>query len=234
MPISRPSRGFRWKRLLLVLAFTGVCLAAAPSSQPATPATQPLAGRFERELVRSPSATRAASPATQSLTGMQAFDLNPARLVLALGSVLMLIFVMRFVLKRFFPHVTSPKSNTAMRVLTRLPINPKQQLLLVQVGRRMVVVGDSGTHLSAISEITDQDEVVQLLAQLSEDHRSGESKTFVNLFGKARQDFDEEEVSQGEKHSLAIESPEEIEATKNELHGLISKVRDLSSQFRKE
>jgi flagellar biogenesis protein FliO len=227
---SRFARRFHWNRILFVIAFASVCLAAGPTTSPVAPTTQ--AAGSGRELVRSSS--RVSSPTTQQGNGLTSFELDPGRLLLSLGSVLLLIFAMRFVLKKFFPHVATPKTSTAMRVLTRLPINPKQQLLLVQVGKRMVVVGDCGTSLSKISEITDPDEVVQLLGQLSEDNRSIETRSFVNLFGKARQGFDEQEVSTGEKQSLVEETPDEIEATKNELSGLISKVRDLSSQFRKQ
>ena len=234
MRASALPRRFLWNRLLIASAFVFACLAAGPTTNPAAPATQQSSGRFEREVVRAPGAIRQNVSTSQPSAALNTFDFDTTRLFLALGSVLLLIFVMRFVLKKFFPHVTTPRSSTAMRVLTRLPINPKQQLLLVQVGRRMVVVGDSGTNLSSISEITDPDEVAQLIAQLSEDHRSIETRSFVNLFGKARQDFDEQEVSSGEKNSLVTDdSPEEIEATQSELHGLISKVRDLSSQFRK-
>jgi len=226
-----------------------LCVAATPATAPsqsipanptattsttATPATQS-SGRFERDLVRPPGTVRAPASISQPSAGLNTFDLNPGRVVLALGTVLALIVVMRFLLKRFFPHVTTPKTINAMRVLSRLPINPKQQLLLIQVGKRMVVVGNSGTQLSQIAEISDPDEVAQLLGTLSEEHRAPEIKSFVNLFGKARQDFDDDEVSTGEKNSLVSDdSPEEIEATKTELHGLISKVRDLSTQFRKQ
>lgn len=229
--------------MFLCIPLVLLSIAAAPTTAPTTrptavvavaPSTQP-AGRFEQELIRAPGTAPKKASTSQPAANLNSFDLEPGRVVLALGTVLALIVVMRFVLKRFFPNAISPKSIHSMRVISRLPLNPKQQLLLVQVGRRMVVVGNSGTQLSPISEITDPDEVAQLMGQLSDEQRAPELKSFVNLFGKARQDFDEEEVSSGEKQSLVPDVvSQDIESTTSELQGLISKVRDLSSQMRKQ
>lgn len=215
--------------ILLVLS----CLAAGPSTHPST---QP-AGKYEQQTLRAPTRSRAAGPPTsQPAASLDTFDFDTKRVVIALGSVIALIVVLRLVLKRLFPQVVAPKAANVMRVLARLPINPRQQVLLLQVGRRVVVVGDCGQAMSSLGEISDPDEVTQLLSQISEDSRGNETRSFVNLFGKARSNFDEEEVGANEKHSLVSEKlndPEEIDAARGELHGLIEKVRNLSSQMRK-
>jgi len=64
----------------------------------------------------------------------------------------------------------------AMKILSRLVISPKQQLLMIQIGRRIVVVGDAGGQMSPLSEITDSDEAAALVAQLADEKSHQSSK----------------------------------------------------------
>ena len=59
----------------------------------------------------------------------------------------------------FSRHGRAGEARGVVRVLSRTPVTPKQQVLLVQVGRRVLVVADNGTQMNPLSEITDPDEV---------------------------------------------------------------------------
>jgi len=112
---------------------------------------------------------------------------DPRRLILALSIVLGIIFTLRWVGRKYFPAV-GPKASSAVRVLSRSPIAPKRQVLLVQVGRRVLVLADNGTQLNPLSEITDADEVASLIGQVGSSATPG---VFDSAFGKARDSFDE-------------------------------------------
>jgi flagellar biogenesis protein FliO len=150
---------------------------------------------------------------------------------LGLAAVLALIFVLRWVAKWAFPGVASARPTAAMRVLSRTCVSPKQQLLLVQVGRRVLVVGDSAGHLRGISEIADPDEAAALVAQITEEQSRSSARAFGSLFGRVRNGFEprDEQAAGG---LLTGDDDDEPEA-QPALAGLSQHVRRISDQFRR-
>jgi flagellar biogenesis protein FliO len=168
-------------------------------------------------------------------------SLDIRRVALALGIVLGLVFVCRWAARWMFPGVAAGRSSQVMKVLSRSVIAPKQQLLLVQVGRRLVVVGDCGQQMNALAEISDPDEVASLLGQLrAQPEASESSKPFAPLLGRARDEFGDlpvppvtEPFAPGgdeEENELAIAG---VVETRGELTGLTEKIRMLSRQLGK-
>ena len=52
-------------------------------------------------------------------------------------------------------------------VLARATVSPRHQLLLVRLGHRLVLVGQSPASLTALSEVTDAGEVAALIEAAS-------------------------------------------------------------------
>jgi flagellar biogenesis protein FliO len=153
------------------------------------------------------------------------------RVVISLAIVLALVFLCRWAAKWFFPSAAVGRSSQVMKVLSRAVIAPRQQLLLVQVGKRLVMVGDCGQQMSALAEITDPDEVATLLGQLRADTPAPESTNpFAPLLGRARAQFDESTVpSAGEPDDEDSEMVlAGVAQTRTELSGLTEKIRMLS------
>ena len=148
--------------------------------------------------------------------------------------VLGLIFAMRWAGKKYFPSAGVPRSGGAMKILSRLVISPKQQLLMIQIGRRIVVVGDASGQMSALSEITDPDETASLIGQIAEEKSAGSVKAFGSLFTRA-----EENSGPGRSSTLkrppAADSPSApdpvIQTARGEIDELSDKLRLLSAQF---
>jgi hypothetical protein len=116
-----------------------------------------------------------------------------------------------------------------MQVVARAPIAPRQQLMLVRVGRRLVVVSNSAGQMTPLSEITDADEVAELLGQLKRGKEPG-ANPFASIFHRAEADYDPSPDAPAE-----IEAPPEEEspaAVRAELNGLMEKVRGMARQFR--
>ena len=94
------------------------------------------------------------------------------RTLAALAVVVVLILAARIMLKRFGP-VSGPRRREVLDVLARATVSSRHQLLLVRVGRRVVLVGQSPSSLAALSEVTDAEEAAALIEAAS---RSGLKK----------------------------------------------------------
>ncbi|HEX8340476.1 MAG TPA: flagellar biosynthetic protein FliO [Tepidisphaeraceae bacterium] len=231
-PAVRPAPACRvarpWARALLLLVIL-VSTAIAPAQT-----TQPDRASAASPVARSSTSRPAPSPANA------AFDWQ--RLVIAMSVVLTLIFLLRYVAGRAFPGLVAGKGSRAVRVLSRSALAPKQQLMLVQVGRRVIVIGDSAGELTSLSEITDPDEVASLLGQLDSAEPAAPARPFAHLFGHAREQYAEptESIAPAEPPARRrddsniepIGAGEELEQTQSEISGLIDRMRSLTKTMR--
>ena len=186
-----------------------------------------------------------AAPPTRSPTS----SLDLKRLGLSLGLVLGLIVVARFAMRRLFPAATVGRSSQVIKVLSRSVLAPKQQFLLLQVGRRLIVVGDSGASMNALAEISDPDEVAALVGQLSSEQSAASSvATFGALFRKSASEFEKASdgaAAGGSPLSATLDAARDaseqtapagdphLERASGELSGLMERVKLLSSQLRR-
>jgi flagellar biogenesis protein FliO len=209
--------------VLLLLLFMG----AGPATNAAP------AGRYDNLPLR--TAPTGAGPATQrssagSASSIDGFDTR--RVALSLAGVISLILILKMVARKVFPQAGSGNASSATRVLSRTLIAPKQQVILLQVGKRIVVVGDCGTQLNALTEISDPDEVASLVGQIELDKSSASiSRKFGGLFQRASKPFEDETWNSTAAVSDMPAPPHE--ATSGDLVGLSEKIRLLSSQFRR-
>ena len=222
--------------------------ALAPATRPATPATrpatQPAIASVRPEIGETPirrdaprpQASRAEAEPQPAAPG---FDF--ARVAGALAIVLTLIFALRWLLKRSMHGAGMPGATNAVQVLTRSPVSPRQQVLLVRVGRRLLVVSDCNGQLSPLSEITDPDEVAALVGQLRDEKLTAASTSFGNLLGRWRRGAGDGDEVEEEFPRAAPDVPERAEddddpaavAASQEISGLVERVRLLSSQFKR-
>jgi flagellar biogenesis protein FliO len=169
-----------------------------------------------------------------SLPGVaKAPSMDYQRVVFALLAVIALIFVLRALGRFFFPSVTSRGQSRVVEVLSRSALAPKQQVMLLRVGRRVIVVGDSGTQMNTLCEISDPDEVAGLVGQLREE-KTAAAAAFSSLFGRFNRRFGPEEEREESSPAAALrDEPEEpsVRSAQGELDGLRERVRLLAEQF---
>ena len=127
-----------------------------------------------------------------------------------------------------------PPRISAVKILGRCTISPRQNLLVIQFGKRLVLVGDTGANLNPLCEITDPDEVAAILAQ-ARDESISVARRFESLFGRARKDFAEAPTAQpgdqfDDAHDIKPDDPS-LEDTQKELSDLREKVRDVARQI---
>lgn len=82
----------------------------------------------------------------------------------ALALVLGLMALLYFGLRRWAPSIKVQDAGL-VRVMGRTVVGPRQSLLLVSVGHRVVLVGVSPDRIDRVCEISDADEVAAMTAQ---------------------------------------------------------------------
>lgn len=200
-------------------------------------------GAYERDALRVTLTEKAADGSTTQPSAATSRgaggSVSSLRVVSALALVLALIFGLRWVGRRYFPAVTGGRTAGSVRVLSRSPVAPKQQVLLLQVGRRVLVVADNGTQLSPLSVITEPDEVAQIIGQHSSTATPG---VFESAFGKAQDTFeetapataapdDETEIGLATGSEPHQNEQESIASAQGDIKGLMDKVRGLAEQL---
>jgi flagellar biogenesis protein FliO len=223
--------------LAVMLAAIPSAVFAQSTSRPSRPASRPSQSSYS-DLERLPiHGAPTTSPTTQQ-TGFSGNANRPTnlislpRLLMALAVVLVVIFFLRAVGQKFFPNITMSRASSAVRVLSRNPIAHKQQVILVQVGRRILVLADNGSAMNPLSEITDPDEVAQLIGQIS-----GSGERFTSEFNKAQNEFEgtdgpmeNTELFNDEAEDVDV-LPERMTDAHGEINGLMEKVRGLAKQL---
>jgi flagellar biogenesis protein FliO len=226
----------RWIALALLMACAAFATIAHADSAPLASPSPPADSLEHRPIARDGAvagSSRVPSPANPAKDG---FD--PARVVLALAGVLALILILRTGLRRIFPGAISHRATRAIKILSRSVVSPKQHLLLIQVGKRLVVVGDSGAQLNPLCEIADEEEVAAILSQVREESATA-ARRFDLLFGRARKEIEEDHTPApaAAPCDAAFDPTHEINdpaliQTQNELTCLSEKARELARQLR--
>ena len=202
--------------VLLLAASAG--WAGAQSTQPAA-----AAGRAPSNLIhRSAAPTTAGSSPTSNQTGA-----SGVRVFLSLAAVLGLITLLYWGSRRVMPAAAGAGRPTqAVQVLSRTRLSGKQKILLIQVGRRLLVVGDSGQQLNTLCEIDDAEEAAALIEQVSGASRNGSASASALSSAASRLRPAAAESGAGEANPDA--SPD-LKTAQQELDGLVQRVRRIAS-----
>jgi flagellar biogenesis protein FliO len=216
------------------LSFIAVLAIVLPTLADSPPTLEQHAGKPILRDTPTPSAV--AVPALNQ----QSLDLNSGQVALALLAVVGLILLLRYCTKKFLPTTMSASARQTVKVLARCPLGPHQQVLLLQVGKRILVVGDRpAAGLNCLSQITDPDEVAMLLGQIQRDKDAPVSRPFAAWFGRASEAFTDSdtELTQSPQSPLEVgdvdessDSPPAVERSV-ELAALTARVRNLARQF---
>ena len=217
--------------LTVLAAVLAICQPVRAQSKPAMDVGSVSAEDSLESQPVAPDSPGAAAKSAAPSQSPPAF--GATRVVLALAGVVGLILLLRGGVRRLFPGAAPVRANSAVKVLARCPISPKQHLLLIQFGKRLVLVGDTGSHLNPLCEISDPEEAAAVLA-LARDESMSTARRFDSFFGLARRGFAETPASSegrfDDSHDVIADDPS-LEATRKELAGLSDKVRDVARQL---
>lgn len=122
----------------------------------------------------------------------------------ALAVVIGLIFLVRFLVRRFGGGAAPIGRNQPVEIIARTAVGGKQHLLLVRMGERVVLVGQSVGGMVSLSEITDPEEVGRLVKAAGEGRDTAFSGILKRKSGQFVQSGTEreDEASSGEASAL--------------------------------
>lgn len=130
---------------------------AAPATLPAQPPASPEGGILGHRPPPADARALASSPVS---TG------QALRMFLSLGGVLLLFGGGVWALRRMMPGAAPATSGGRLvEVLSRAAVGPKQSVVLVRVGSRLVLVGVTPESIRTLSEIQEAGEVERLAFQ---------------------------------------------------------------------
>lgn len=143
--------------------------------------------------------------------------------IMPLVMVMALVFALAWALKKIAPRFgVAPVGS--LRVVGRAALSPKNQLVLVEVGKRLVLVGVSPDRVERITEITESIEVAGLTGKLRVPGQADSSGSFDTLLSIETTQFKSSDSSDVEESEveLAETSPRGEPLTK-----LMNRVRSL-------
>lgn len=239
-----------WSALIIVMGARSALAAAAesrvvqinfgpqtaPTTQQAAVAPPKAPGKSQYESIE--LGKRAAQQKNSSAPNLST-DSSALRVAGALGVVLGCIFIVRWAGKKFLGLQSTGNGGGAVVILSRTAVSPRQQLMLIQVGRRIVLVANCGVQMNALCEISDADEVAALAGQLQERRRTSATSAFLSIFGKAGAKFEAQqpaispEISNDEEQSQDEPLEPELATTRQEMRGLMDRVHQLAQHYRK-
>lgn len=201
-------------------AFTGSATAASAASATSA-ATATAAEDVEQHLLGGkPSESHSAGAGLKSGkptgNGLMGF-------ALPLAAVLALIAIIVWAVKKYLPNVRRLTGSTAMKVVARTHLSPRQSIAVVRLGRRLLVVGQTADSLTPLGVVEDPEEVSELLGEIE----SGKSTSAVGHFSKVFQKTNDEFAATDE---ATVNEPAdgEIDRVRTELESLTRKVREVT------
>jgi flagellar biosynthetic protein FliO len=172
--------------------------------------------------------TTSKAPGAGAVEGSGSWD--TIRVFVALLIVLAAIYLCKWLMRRIMGLPSASSSEQLVKVLSRTNISPKQSVVVLQVGQRVLVVADSGQQMSTLCEITDAEEIRAFTGGPVPAKAPFESVLRREM---SRQDGDEDSdaPAASEPQAEAITGGG-LSPTRREVHSLLEKVRGLSQQFK--
>ncbi|MBN2581664.1 MAG: flagellar biosynthetic protein FliO [Planctomycetes bacterium] len=140
-----------------------------------------------------------------------------------LGPLVVVLGIMAVVLwaaRKFVPGMRRLGGSSAVRVLARTHLSPRQSITLVKVGQRILVVGQTADRLTTLAAITESDEVSQLLGECHSQTVENVSGSFKKVFRDVDSDF------------AAADEPQDDGAAEPELGRVRTQLDDLARKVR--
>jgi flagellar biogenesis protein FliO len=212
--------------LTCVALMASAKIALAQATRPATVAP---ADPFKDVLIAAPRTNAATQASVSSPKSAPSDPLETRRVVLALGTVLLAVYIVHRVWRRLGMPGSPNKPGQTLQIISRLAVSPRQQILLIRVGRRFVLIGNSGTQMNSLCEISDPEEAAALLGHTVTESKESISATFNDVLDGAQQQFNVD--AQPKPPGAAPEEDASLTAARDELTSMMDKVRSLSQQF---
>lgn len=192
---------------------------APPTPQPSSPNPDDL-----RPLGPASSSASPASGAASSASVWQSWSWLIQTLA-ALALVLSLIFLLRFLLSRASaatPWLT-PTSSRGIDLLARRCLAPRHYILILRLGHRLLVVGQSPAGLHPLASIRHPDEIAAVLSAISSNRPGSSTADFHHTLAQLTRTWPDQD---DQSDSTEIHT----DRARDSLRALLSRLRLLGQQ----
>jgi len=151
----------------------------------------------------------------------------------ALALVIGLIFLLRHVINRFSGKTPTSSRSGVVEVMARVGVAPKQQVLLLRLGGRVLLVGQSANGMNTLADINDPDEVASVLAAVTATQTTAPAGQFTSLFGRFGNQnavADRIEGVEGDQAQFNAESEDQLKQSPAPNHSLLERLRMMTSR----
>lgn len=198
--------------LTAAICLCAILLASCPpvSRAGAAPrqSTEAAVDRFSDRTVLSRSTPTDVAPA-------DARSPSIARVIFSLAGVIALIVVLGWFCRRLFARQHA--DGAAIALVSRTLLTPKHQVLIVRVGRRLLVVGDSGHGMNLLCSVTETEEIESILGVPFEPERTLD-EMLAETRGEPRDEAAADDV--GFEEPPAQVAPAEVRSLLEHVRGL--------------
>jgi len=111
---------------------------------------------------------------------------------LPLAVVLLLVLGAAWLVKRYLPARRLVTGSGVLEIVARLPLAPRQSLVLVKMGRRMILVGVSPERVNTVCLVDDPDQVAELIGRMASETRESASRAFDQSLDQQADEFEDE------------------------------------------
>jgi len=187
-------------------------------------ATTASADRFADQPIVAADASDLDQPAAQAAPAGP----SATRVLASLAGVGLLIVGLGLAWRKLGPVGDRSPGAAADRLAARVNLTPKHQVLVLRVGHRLLVVGDSGHGMRTLAEITDGDEAADVLAACglaSADDDPVKAGAFASTLAAAESGDD---FPDGDDEP--VDRPPEDASLGHDVRSLIERVRGLAGQ----
>jgi len=199
--------------------------AVAAGSEPAAPAPQtPIVASEQRPLA--PGVAPGSSEGQPAGRPGRSWVLDT---LAALAVVILAVFGARAVLRRWSGSSGTVGGAPGVEVLARVGVGPRQQVLLLRLAQRVLVVGQTPAELSRLAEIADAQEVADILAAVQRSRPGSISQGFGQLLQRFHREHAEHESPEGGQ--IPADATEAItDRTRDGVSSLLSRLRRLGGR----
>ena len=152
------------------------------------------------------------------------------RTLAALGAVIGLILLLRAVMSKASGRPVATTASPVFEVLTRTSIAPRNHLLLIRLGQRILVVGQSPAGLHTLANMDDGEEGAELLRTITAAGERSATSGFAQLFKRFNSEYRQEQRVADEG---ADESEYHIDRARDRVSGLVGQLRSFGAGGRR-
>ena len=144
-----------------------------------------------------------------------------------IGAVIGLVLLLRLAYTKITGRALATGRSHAVHVLARVAVAPRSHILLVQLGQRILVVGESAGGLNALATIDEPDEVSGLLRTVAGDQAGSITRSFSQLLDRFNSQYPENERPEADRFAVAEHA---TGRARDQVSGLLSRLRSLAGR----